>query len=71
MAELIDDIRPDVVSGVFGWWVPEQETAENGYLETNVNMVMSYDPPYDPEIGINRIQGVMCQVYKRGQAGGK
>jgi anaerobic selenocysteine-containing dehydrogenase len=61
-AKLTEDIRSDVVNGVFGWWLPEKETAENGYLETNVNGILSYDPPYDPEIGINSIQGVMCQV---------
>jgi len=63
-AKLTENIHPDVVSGVFGWWLPEKETAENGYLETNANKVLSYDPPYDPEIGINSIQGVMCQVRK-------
>lgn len=63
-AKLTTDIHPQVVNGVFGWWLPEKETAENGYLDTNINAVMSYDPPYDPEIGINRVQGVMCRVYK-------
>jgi len=63
-AKLTEDIRPDVVNGVFGWWLPEKGTAENGYLETNANKVTSYDPPYDPEIGINSVQGVMCQVRK-------
>ena len=64
VAKLTESIRSDVVNGVFGWWLPEKENEEKGYLETNVNMVMSYDPPYDPEIGINRVQGVMCQVRK-------
>jgi anaerobic selenocysteine-containing dehydrogenase len=64
VAKLTTDIRPDVVNGVFGWWLPEKETAEDGALETNVNRVMSYDPPYDPEIGINNVQGVMCNVRK-------
>jgi anaerobic selenocysteine-containing dehydrogenase len=64
VASLTADIRPDVVSGVYGWWLPEKETEDQGYLETNVNAVMSYDPPYDPEIGINKVQGVMCQVRK-------
>jgi anaerobic selenocysteine-containing dehydrogenase len=64
VASLTADVHPDVVSGVYGWWLPELETVENGYLGTNVNAVMSYDPPYDPEIGINRVQGVMCQVRK-------
>ena len=64
VAVLTEEIRPDVVNGVFGWWLPERENADSGYLDTNVNRVMSYDPPHDPEIGINRIQGVMCQVRK-------
>ena len=32
----------------------EKETIQNGCLETNINWVMSYDPPCDPEIGINK-----------------
>ncbi len=64
VAKVTEDVHPEVVNGVYGWWLPEKETVENGYLETNVNAVTSYDPPYDPEIGINRIQGVMCQVRK-------
>ena len=52
------------MNAVFSWFLSEKETAEKGYLETNVNAVMSYDPPYDPEIGINSVQGVLCQVRK-------
>jgi hypothetical protein len=29
------------MNAVFDWWLPEKETAENGYLETNVNAVTS------------------------------
>jgi thiosulfate reductase/polysulfide reductase chain A len=64
VAALTEDIHPQVVNGVFGWWLPEKETLENGYLETNVNAIASYEPPYDPEVGINRVQGVLCQVSK-------
>ena len=63
-AKLTENIRSNVVNGVFGCWLPEKETAENGYLATNINRVMSYDPTYDPEIGINSVQGVMCQASK-------
>ena len=28
-------------------WLPEKETVENGYLETNVDAITSYDPLYD------------------------
>ncbi|MFC1864991.1 molybdopterin-dependent oxidoreductase [Chloroflexota bacterium] len=64
LAELTEDIHPQVVNGVFGWWLPEKETPEEGSLETNVNAAMSYDPPCDPVVGINSVQGLMCQVGK-------
>ena len=64
VAELTKDITPEVVSASFGWWLPERDAPERGSLETNVNAVMSYDPPYDPEIGINSIQAIMCQVRR-------
>jgi anaerobic selenocysteine-containing dehydrogenase len=63
-AKLFNGIRPDTVNGVYGWWMPEKETEQEGYLNTNVNFLCSFYPPYDPVIGINCIQGVMCQVRK-------
>ena len=63
-ANLTQDIHPQVVNGAFGWWLPEKEAPERGSLETNVNTVMSYDPPCDPVVGINSVQGVICQVRK-------
>jgi len=68
VAKLTEDIHPRVVNGVFGWWLPEKETLENDYLETNVNAIASYEPPYDPEVGINRVQGVQCQVRRAARA---
>ncbi|MFC1987640.1 molybdopterin-dependent oxidoreductase, partial [Chloroflexota bacterium] len=62
VAEITEDVSPQLVSGQFGWWLPERESPEKGCLEANVNAVMSYDPPYDPVVGINSVQGVMCQV---------
>ena len=35
------------------------------YFESNINHVCSFYPPYDPVIGINCIQGVMCEVRKK------
>ena len=64
LAELTEDIHPEVVNGAFGWWLPEKETVEGGLVETNINAAMSYDPPHDPEVGISNVQGVMCQVRK-------
>ena len=63
-AEITEDIRPQVVNGAWAWWLSEKKTVEKGLLETTANMVTSYYSPYDPEIGINSIQGIMCQVCK-------
>ncbi|TFG22606.1 MAG: hypothetical protein EU529_09995 [Promethearchaeota archaeon] len=63
--KIFEGIRPDTVNGIYGWWMPEKKTEENGYLNTNINFLCSFYPPYDPEIGINCIQGVMCQVRKK------
>ena len=64
VAELTEDVHPQVVSGAFGWWLPEREPPERGCLETNVNAAISFDPPYDPVVGIPSIRGLMCQVRK-------
>jgi len=63
-AKLFDGIRSDTVNGVYGWWMPEKENEQGGYLNTNINFLCSFYPPYDPVIGINCLQGVMCQVRK-------
>jgi anaerobic selenocysteine-containing dehydrogenase len=63
-AKIFDGIRPDTVNGVYGWWMPEKEDEKGRYLDTNINCLCSFYPPYDPEIGINCLQGVMCQVRK-------
>jgi hypothetical protein len=41
--------------------MPEKEIEEKGYLETNINLLCSFYPPYDPMIGINCIQSVMYE----------
>ncbi len=63
-AKVTERIHPKVVNGSFGWWFPEKAGSEHGFLEANINVVMSYDPPYDPIVGINSVQGVLCEVVK-------
>jgi len=64
VAELTEDVYPQVVNGTFGWWLPEGKGRDRGSLEVNINAAMSYDPPYDPVVGINSVQNLMCQVRK-------
>jgi len=35
-----------------------------GAAEVSINAAMSYDAPYDPVVGINSVQNLMCQVSK-------
>jgi anaerobic selenocysteine-containing dehydrogenase len=64
VAELTEDVHPQVVNGTFGWWLPEGQVRDGSSLEVNINATMSYDPPYDPVVGINSVQNLMCQVSK-------
>lgn len=63
-AKVTERIHPKVVNGSFGWWFPEKPSPEHGCLEANINAVMSYEPPYDPVVGINSVQGVLCEVCR-------
>jgi hypothetical protein len=54
---ILEETSPEFDGVVLTW---EGE----GYLETSINRVMSYTPPSHPEIGINGVRGVMCQVRK-------
>jgi anaerobic selenocysteine-containing dehydrogenase len=62
-AKVTDKIHPRVVNGCFGWWFPEKPAPEHGCLEANINILLAYEPPHDPITGINKVQGVMCEVY--------
>ena len=64
VAVVTRDTHPQVVSATFGWWLPEREERDRGALEVSVNAAMSYDPPYDPVVGINSVQNLMCEVRK-------
>ncbi len=64
-AKISGKIREDTVCGVYGWSFPEKKSNEEEYLETNINFACSFYPPYDPVIGINCLQGVMCEVRKK------
>jgi anaerobic selenocysteine-containing dehydrogenase len=63
-ARLIADMHPDVVAGPHGWWFPEKPEPEHGCFESNINAVLSLDPPYDPVVGNIQCRAVPCRVYK-------
>ncbi len=64
-AELTEAVDPRVVSAPSHWWFPERkEDKLRGVYESNINVIMSNDPPYDPVSGATPIRGNLCKVYK-------
>ena len=64
-AKLSLDIDPRVVVVSYGWWFPERRDLElSGWKESNLNILTSSDPPYDPALGSTTLRGVPCRVSK-------
>ena len=63
-AELSEGIHPQVVHAPSHWWFPEDREPAHGYMESNINLILSNDPPYDPISGATPLRGCLCKVYK-------
>jgi anaerobic selenocysteine-containing dehydrogenase len=63
-AKLTTDVHPRVVHAPHGWWFPEKPGPEHGCFDSNVNVVLSGDPPREPICGSVRTRGTLCRVYK-------
>ncbi len=55
-------IDPRMVIAALGWWFPEKGDPEQGWRESNVNMLTSCGPDYDPAIGTVSLRGLPCRV---------
>ncbi|MFC1906847.1 molybdopterin-dependent oxidoreductase [Chloroflexota bacterium] len=63
-ARLVPEMHPDVVAGPHGWWFPEQPSPEHGCFDSNINAVLTLDPPYDPVVGNVQCRAILCRVEK-------
>jgi thiosulfate reductase/polysulfide reductase chain A len=63
-AKLTTDVHPQVVHAPHGWWFPEKPGPEHGCFDSNVNVILSGDPPREPVCGSVRTRGTLCKVYK-------
>lgn len=58
------DLDPRVVVASAGWWFPERKDLElSGWKESNLNILTSNDPPYDPAIGTPILRGFPCRIW--------
>jgi anaerobic selenocysteine-containing dehydrogenase len=63
-ARLTEDIDPRVVHADYGWWFPEKPGPEHGCFESNINLILSADPPREEICGSVPIKGTLCKIYK-------
>jgi len=63
-AKLTSGILPQVVNAMAHWWYPEKPAPEYGLWESNINVILSGDPPYEDICGTPPIRGLLCKIYK-------
>ncbi len=62
--KLTTDIHPKVVHAAYAWWFPEKPPPEHGCFDSNINVVLTGDPPREPICGSVRTRGTLCKIYK-------
>jgi thiosulfate reductase/polysulfide reductase chain A len=63
-AKTTSGIRPQVVHARHGWWFPERQGPEYGCFESNINVIISGDPPREEICGSVPTRGSLCKIYK-------
>ena len=60
----LSGMHPRVVSCLSHWWFIDKPGPDHGCFESNINTIISTDPPYDP-ISMNyQMRAVLCRVGK-------
>ena len=63
-ARIVPELLEGVVVGPHGWWFPERPGPEHGCFDSNINALLTHDPPYDPVIGNTQCRGILCRIAK-------
>jgi len=63
-AGLTTEVHPGVVHAPHGWWFPEKPAPEHGSFDSNVNVVLSGDPPREAVCGSVRTRGTLCRITR-------
>jgi anaerobic selenocysteine-containing dehydrogenase len=64
VARLFAGMDPRVVMAQASWWYPEEPGPDHGLWKSNVNVLTSNDPPYDPAMGSVTFRALLCKIYK-------
>jgi anaerobic selenocysteine-containing dehydrogenase len=63
-AKLTNRVHPKMAHARHGWWFPEKPAPEHGCFDSNVNVILSLNPPRGKECASVRTRGTLCKVYK-------
>ena len=61
---LTDTVNPRVIHAQSGWWFPENPAPDHGCFESNINVVLSDDPPREKICGSVPTRGTLCKICK-------
>lgn len=65
-AVITESLHPDVVMADYGWWFPEQGIDRLfAWRKSNINMLTSGEPPYDPVLGTTPLRNIPCRIEKK------
>ena len=62
--KLTSGIDPRVVHAQHGWWFPENPAPDHGCFESNIDVVLSDDPPRERICGSVPTRGTLCRIYR-------
>jgi len=62
-ARVTTDVDARVVHAAHAWWFPEKPAPEHGCFDSNIDVVLSDDPPRDPICGSVATRGTLCRIY--------
>lgn len=64
-AALTRNLDPRVVFVDYAWWFPEKGISTlYDWAESNINMLIDDNPPYNREMGSTNLKGIFCKIYK-------
>ena len=62
--KITSNLDPKVVHAQHGWWFPEKPAPDHGCFESNIDVVLSDDPPREKICGSVAVRGTLCRIYK-------
>ncbi len=66
-AILTESVKQGVVMADYGWWFPEAGEKEMfRWQDSNINMLTSGQPPFNPVLGTPQLRGIHCRIRKAG-----